>query len=378
MGLMIEPLGKYVRLVDERNTDMITASVLGISIDKYFMPSVANVIGTDLSNYKLLRKGRFACNPMHVGRDGRLPVSRYTEDLPAIVSPAYYMFEIIDENKIEPEYLMLCFRRPDFDRMCWFRTDASVRGGITWDDVCALTIPVPSIDEQRKLVHAYQVITNRVSLIKQINQNLETQLTAMYHNIFDDPSNFTEGIVADLGEVVGGATPSTDIKDYFCDNGIVWLSPRDLTSTGLKFIYRGDTCITDAAYKSCSTKIMPAGTVLLTSRAPVGAVAIAMVDMCTNQGFKSIIPKDSIGTAYVYYFLKENRQLLESHSSGTTFMEISGNVLKGIPASIPTVEAANSFSKLCQPLFDYQRQNELEIAKLQDFCQVLVNSISCC
>ena len=126
MGLTYEPLGKYVRLVDERNTDIVTESVLGINIDKYFMPSVANVIGTDLSNYKLLRKGRFACNPMHVGRDGRLPVSRYTEDSPAIVSPAYFMFEIKDENEIEPEYLMLCFRRPDFDRMCWFRTDASV------------------------------------------------------------------------------------------------------------------------------------------------------------------------------------------------------------------------------------------------------------
>ena len=126
MKLTFEPLGKYVRLVDERNTDLATEAVLGINIDKYFMPSVANVIGTDLGNYKLLRKGRFACNPMHVGRDGRLPVARYTEEAPAIVSPAYFMFEVIDENEIEPEYLMLCFRRPDFDRMCWFRTDASV------------------------------------------------------------------------------------------------------------------------------------------------------------------------------------------------------------------------------------------------------------
>lgn len=170
MGLTFEPLGKYVRQVDERNTNKVTESVLGINIDKYFMPSVANIIGTDLSNYKLLRKGRFACNPMHVGRDRRLPVSRYTEDTPAIVSPAYFMFEIIDENEIEPEYLMLCFRRPDFDRMCWFRTDASVRGGITWDDVCALTIPVPSLPEQRKIVHDYQVITDRIELLRKINK----------------------------------------------------------------------------------------------------------------------------------------------------------------------------------------------------------------
>ncbi len=184
MGLTFERLGKYVRLVDERNVNMVSESVLGINIEKYFMPSVANVIGTDLSNYKLLRNGRFACNPMHVGRDGRLPVARYTDDTPAIVSPAYFMFEIIDQNEIEPEYLMLCFRRPDFDRMCWFRTDASVRGGITWDDVCALTIPVPSIDEQKKVVHDYQIVTDRISLLQKINENLEKQVQTIFHSLF--------------------------------------------------------------------------------------------------------------------------------------------------------------------------------------------------
>lgn len=178
MRSTFEPLGKYVRLVDERNTDMVTESVLGINIDKYFMPSVANVIGTDLSTYKLLRKGRFACNPMHVGRDGRLPVVRYEKDTPAIVSPAYFMFEVIDEREIEPEYLMLCFRRPDFDRMCWFRTDASVRGGITWEDVCALTIPVPTIGEQRKIVHDYRVIRNRIELLQGIIKKTNAQMRA--------------------------------------------------------------------------------------------------------------------------------------------------------------------------------------------------------
>lgn len=205
MGLTFEPLGKYVRQVDERNTNMVTESVLGINIDKYFMPSVANVIGTDLSNYKLLRKGRFACNPMHVGRDGRLPVSRYTEDTPAIVSPAYFMFEIIDENEIEPEYLMLCFRRPDFDRMCWFRTDASVRGGITWDDVCALTIPVPSLPEQRKIVHDYQVITDRIELLRKMNENLVGQCDTIYRAL--TVGRDTNGKLAEIASVNSGKRP---------------------------------------------------------------------------------------------------------------------------------------------------------------------------
>ena len=208
------------------------------------------------------------------------------------------------------------------------------------------------------------------------NDNLEAQLAGIYHSFFDDPENSADGTISDLGEVVGGATPSTDNPNYFSDDGIAWISPKDLTATGLKFIYRGELCITDAAYNSCSTKIMPAGTVLFTSRAPVGTVAIAMNDICTNQGFKSVIPRQEIGTAFVYFFLKESKQLIESHASGTTFMEVSGNVMKNIPAIIPKPNLAKQFSSLCGPVFEVQKQNELEISRLEDLRQTVISSIS--
>lgn len=165
-------LGNHIRLIDNRNKDLVTRQVLGINIDKSFMPSVANVIGTDLSKYKLIKKGNFACNPMHVGRDERLPVALYTEDQPAIVSPAYFMFEIIDNSVLNEEYLMMWFRRPEFDRICWLHTDGSVRGGITWEDICRMEIPVPPMDEQIGIVKSYQAITDRIALKKQINDNL--------------------------------------------------------------------------------------------------------------------------------------------------------------------------------------------------------------
>ena len=294
-----EPLGKHIRLVDYRNSEEVTSTVLGISIDKEFMPSVANVIGTDLSRYKLISKGLFACNPMHVGRDERLPIALYEKDNAAIVSPAYFMFEIIDRDVLNEEYLMMWFRRPEFDRECWFMTDGSVRGGITWDDLCRIKLPVPSYARQCEIVESYRAITNRIALKRAENDNLEAQLSGVYHRFFDAPGNSVPGLISDLGEVVGGATPSTDNPEYFCDDGIAWISPKDLTGTGLKFIYRGELCITESAYNSCSTKLMPAGTVLFTSRAPVGTIAIAMNDICTNQGFKSVIPKKEIGTAFV-------------------------------------------------------------------------------
>ena len=136
------------------------------------MSSVANVIGTDLSKYKLIQKGNFACNPMHVGRDERLPVALYTDEKPAIVSPAYFMFEIKDKTVLDAEFLMMWFRRPEFDRICWLHTDGSVRGGITWDDICRMEIPVPTMEEQLEIVNAYKAITDRIALKKQINDNL--------------------------------------------------------------------------------------------------------------------------------------------------------------------------------------------------------------
>lgn len=159
-----EPLGKHIELVDIRNKDSVTDEVLGINIDKYFMPSVANVIGTDLSKYKLISKGLFACNPMHVGRDERLPVALYDKEIPALVSPAYFMFKIIDDQVLNEEYLMMWFRRPEFDRLCWLKTDGSVRGGITWNDICRLEVPVIPYEEQLRIVRNYRVIADRIEL----------------------------------------------------------------------------------------------------------------------------------------------------------------------------------------------------------------------
>lgn len=165
-------LGNHIQLVDERNGAMLSDRVLGINIDKFFMPSVANVIGTDLSKYKLITQGRFACNPMHVGRDERLPVALYMESSPAIVSPAYFMFEIIDKTVMNDEFLMMWFRRPEFDRMCWLKTDGSVRGGITWDDICRIEVPVLPYEEQLRIVQSYKAITERIELKRKINDNL--------------------------------------------------------------------------------------------------------------------------------------------------------------------------------------------------------------
>jgi type I restriction enzyme S subunit len=155
-------IGDYIRLVSNRNSDWAITNLLGVNIYKNFMPSVANTSGVDLSKYKIIRKGQFATNIMHVNRDEILPVALYQNEEPAIVSPAYMTFEVIDENELLPEFLMMEFQRPEFDRRAWTYCDSSVRGGLEWERFCDIEIPIPHIDEQSKFVALYNgLLTNQ-------------------------------------------------------------------------------------------------------------------------------------------------------------------------------------------------------------------------
>ena len=177
-------LGDYIQEVKVRNADLKAEKLLGINIDKFFMPSVANVVGTDLSVYKIVKKNQFACNRMHVGRDYRLPISMSKTDEEFMVSPAYDVFEIIDTDILYPGYLMMWFSRREFDRNAWFYTDADVRGGLHWKALCDMQLPIPSITKQREIVEEYNVIQNRIALNQQLIQKLEETARAIYKQWF--------------------------------------------------------------------------------------------------------------------------------------------------------------------------------------------------
>ena len=189
-------IGDYIRLVDERNNGLKVKKLLGINIDKFFMPSVANVIGTDMAVYKIVKRNQFACNRMHVGRDFRLPISMSKNDKEFIVSPAYDVFEIKDTNVLNPAFLMLWFTRKEFDRNAWFYTDADVRGGLSWKSFCDMQLPIPHIDKQREIVKEYNVIQNRIALNQQMIEKLEETAQAIYKEWFVeeiDLENLPEG-----------------------------------------------------------------------------------------------------------------------------------------------------------------------------------------
>lgn len=179
-------LGDYIKPVREKNRDLKASKLLGINIDKFFMTSVANVVGTDMSNYKIVKKSQFACNRMHVGRDYRIPIALSKEEEPFMVSPAYDVFEITDINILQPEYLMMWFSRKEFDRNTWFHTDADVRGGLHWNAFADLKFPIPSIEKQLEIVREYETIQNRITLNNQLISKLEEATQAIYKQWFVD------------------------------------------------------------------------------------------------------------------------------------------------------------------------------------------------
>jgi len=179
-------IGDYIRLVDVRNKDLAVDTLLGLSVSKEFIPSVANTVGTNMANYKIIKKGQFACSLMQVRRDKKIPVSLQRDFDKAIISQAYPVFEVIDSEILDPEYLMMWMSRSEFDRHACFLAVGGVRGSLEWDDFCDMELPIPAPEKQREIVREYNVVNDRISLNEQLTQKLEDTAQAIYKQWFVD------------------------------------------------------------------------------------------------------------------------------------------------------------------------------------------------
>ena len=234
-----------------------------------------------------------------------------------------------------------------------------------------LELSVPDLDEQRRIGDFLARIDEKIALNDRINDNLEQQAQSYFQELFVDNADpeWAIGTISDLGTVVGGSTPSRAKPEYYTESGIAWITPKDLSINKSKFVSHGENDITELGLKNSSAAIMPEGTVLFSSRAPIGYIAIAAGEVTTNQGFKSVVPKPEIGTPFVYFFLKNTLPVIEGMASGSTFKEVSGSTMKNVPAVIPDAETLAKFSDFCAPIFAQQRileeQNQ-SLATLRD------------
>lgn len=277
----------------------------------------------------------------------------------------------IDPEKVNPKYVKYYCRSKQYNDWVQSFNTGSTRGNINAQTFGNMEIPLPERKQQDYLVSILDPIDEKIKNNKQVNDNLEQQAQSYFQELFVDNASpeWTTGTISDLGTVVGGSTPSKTKPEYYTESGIAWITPKDLSINKSKFVSHGVNDITELGLKNSSAAIMPEGTVLFSSRAPIGYIAIAAGEVTTNQGFKSVVPKPEIGTPFVYFFLKNTLPVIEGMASGSTFKEVSGSTMKNVPAVIPDAETLAKFSDFCAPIFAQQRileeQNQ-SLATLRD------------
>lgn len=242
----------------------------------------------------------------------------------------------------------------------------SGRQRVQTDVVENLEIDFPSFDEQHRVGQLLRLLDDKILLNRTINDNLAKQMRSFYRYLFVESADpdWKTGSISDLGEVVGGGTPSKAKPEYYDEHGIAWITPKDLSINRSIFILHGETDISDLGLRNSSATLLPRGTVLFSSRAPIGYIAIAAGQVSTNQGCKSVIPHKNVGTAFIYCFLKENLPIIEGMASGSTFKEVSGSVMKRVPAAIPDDGTLKRFTDFCQPLLEQQEILETQSRRL--------------
>ena len=372
-------IGELVERIDQRNIDGGVTNLIGVSIDKKFINSVANVIGTDLTKYKVIEKYDFAVSLMQVSRDEKIPVACQKEYDKAIMSPAYPIFRVKDTNVILPEYLEMWFMRPEFDREASFIAVGGVRGSMPWDDFANMKLPVPPIEEQRKIVQAYKTITNRIELKKKINNNLvAVGVSSIQKNIgnsalinlteFDIdklilPENFKIKTIVDYCiETKSGATPSRTNNDFW-DNGVIaWVKSGEVHNN---ITISTEEHITQNGLEGSSTKLLPADTVLMAMYGvTAGEVGYLAIEATTNQAICGMICNSKAEAAYLYFSLIQSQDAISRLSNGGAQDNLSKNFIDNIKLIVPPIEFIENLN--LSALIEQMTLNTREISLLEE------------
>lgn len=366
-------LRDIIHQTDERNSDLNVTKLMGVNLSKEFMPSVANIIGTDLSKYKIVRKGQFACKLMSVGRDVRLPIAFKGDDEPIIISSAYFSFQVNNENEVLSEYLMMCFSHAEFDRELWFYSGGDVRGGINWETFCNIKIPIPPIEEQRNIVKAYKTITDRIALKKRINDNLVNSADTVFFKMFLEHKPDATVSFTDIVQLMGGGTPKTD-DESFWGGDVHFFTPKDVSHS--PFCISTEKSLTTVGLNNCSSRLYPPFTTFVTCRGTVGNLAMAGVPMAMNQSCYALKGKDNFPPLFVFAFSRYVIATMKKKASGAVFSALVTRDFDMEKVFEPSVKDAAVFQNRVEPLFAQILANTNEIQHLKDLQDTLLTQIS--
>lgn len=345
-------LGRYIRPVDVRNRDLAVTRLLGVSIAKEFMPSIANTVGTDMSSYKVVRKGQFAYGPVTSRNGDKISVALLREE-ECIISQAYTAFEIIDTNELDPEYLMLWFSRPEFDRYARFHSHGSVREIFGWDEMCRVELPVPDIENQKSICRLFYNIKAAIRNTAKSLKVMRSIARLTYHKICSSSiikSDTPSLMLSDLAEhIICGKTPSTEEEaNYGGEIPFVTIPDMHLGP----YIVTTDRKLTKKGALSQAKKTLPAGSVVVSCIGTVGLVGMLTEKSQTNQQINAIIPKKKYPSIFLYELLCDLAEKIKRFSAGGSTM---GNLNKTdfgkLDVSIPQQQYIDIYSVIAAPIY---------------------------
>lgn len=342
-------LGEFIRQIDIRNTEGKEDNLLGVSVQKQFIPSIANTVGTDFTKYKVVKKGQFTYIPDTSRRGDKIAIALLQDYEEGLVSNVYTVFEVIDEEKLLPEYLMLWFSRPEFDRYARFKSHGSVREIMDWDEMCKVELPVPSIEKQRSIVKAYKAITDRIELKRRINDNLEATLTAVFTEIFSAAEATEQTKLSELMTFGNGKSrPKTD---------------------GTIPVYGGNGVLSYTDQYNIENAIL------------IGRVGAYCGSVYLEQGIcwvsdNAIFAKSkvSIDEFFDYFLLK--RLNLFNHHVGTGQQLLTQEILNNIEVAKPNIEQIEIFNTKAKAVFQSISANRDEIIRLQELSDLLLSRLA--
>lgn len=375
-------LGDYIREVDVRNTDLKINKLVGLTIAKAFIPSVANTIGTDLSRYKIIKENQFACSLMQVSRDGKMPVAVFKgED--AIMSPAYPIFEICNDDLL-PDYLQMWFSRSEFDREAVFYAVGGVRGSLDWNDFMDMKIPVPSLEEQRSIVSRYKAIETRIANNKQTIAKLEEAAQALYRKMFVDdvdvenlPDGWRMGCLGEVCSKIGSGSTPKGGKDSYLTEGISLI--RSMNVFDFHFEREDLAYITESQAKALDSVTVQEKDILLNiTGASVGRCCMVPTDILparVNQHVMIIRANEINYQIFLLYQInseRTKRNLLSASESGSTREALTKGEVEMQKILIPLESKIEAFSKMVEPLIKHSQILNIENLKMN----VMLNLIN--
>ncbi|MBD5478781.1 MAG: hypothetical protein HDR14_05750 [Lachnospiraceae bacterium] len=374
-------LGEYIRQVDIRNKDLKVSRLLGVSISKFFIESIANTVGTDFSNYKVVHKGQFAYGPVTSRNGEKISVALLEED-ECIISSSYIVFEIVNVEELLPEYLMIWFSRPEFDRYARFKSHGSVREVMDWEEMCNVEIPVPTYEEQRKIVEAYKSVEDRINLKRKVNVNLEATIQACFDRLFFNaginlsetiikqysvPNEWVDSTIAEYATVQTGPFGSQLHNEDYVDNGTPIITVEHMD--GKYIAHRNLPLVSNDDVERLKKYDLRIGDIVFSR---VGSVDRAVMVSHHENGWLfsgrclRVRPFDiRMGCYFLWWFNQPViKQLVSASAVGATMPSINTSILNNIRIILPPVEAMKSFGSIADNLIEIIATNLEEIRKL--------------